>query len=411
MPENTWKGILDRIREKTGKADLMTSGEVANEIANITTGFPNGTKWTQSNLTSSAAIVHYSNGFWYCTSYNGIGLYYSLDGKEWIATNIKSGFYTSIEYNNRVWIGAWYRSSSSYSIIRSIDGINWEPIGSYKGMVPPVYGKGLWVAGLREGQSDSTGYLAYSSDGLNWTPALSDKVLGKLIYADGVWLATLGDEGATYKSIYYSTDGKEWICSNIVDAATNALYAGNGMFLAGGNGCVYHSLDGKEWSTVEIDFKNITCVNGIWFGHADDLTYYSEDGIVWAETNIKKPLQNIYYSNNVWVATYNVGKHPNEEMSVLYSTDGKEWYHSNLANNYCCSNLADNAIVNANGIWIMSDMYRNISYGGKVLTNNFYSLDGKNWIQSDGMTNSIFYANGMWVSSDLQYSVAWEAKT
>ena len=407
MPENTWKGILNSIREKTGKADLMTSGEVANEIANITTGFPNGTKWTQSNLTSTDANVYYSNGFWYCSSYNGIGLYYSLNGKEWIATNIKSGVCSGIEYNNGVWMGIRYLSSSSYySIIRSIDGINWDIIGSYKDIKSPVYGKGLWVTSVRESSSSDNSHLAYSSDGLNWTPTLSGKFCGGLIYADGVWLTTLGETDTVYKSIYYSTDGKEWICSNIVDAAFN-LYTGKGMFLAGGSGCTYHSLDGKEWSTVEIHFRDIICVNGTWFGYTDDLTYYSEDGIVWAETNIKKPLRGIYHSSNVWVATYEAGSYPNKEISVLYSADGKEWHHSNLQNKYYYGNRLRDSVINANGIWIMPMAYAKDS----VVTNNFYSLDGKNWIQSDDRSGSVVYANGMWVSTYLQYSVAWEAKT
>jgi hypothetical protein len=40
MPENDWRGILDSVRSKTGKTDLMTSKVVASEIDSIQTGVP-----------------------------------------------------------------------------------------------------------------------------------------------------------------------------------------------------------------------------------------------------------------------------------------------------------------------------------------------------------------------------------
>ena len=50
--------------------------------------FPNGTKWTQSNITSGTFYgLCYANGIWVAGS-NNKGLYYSTDGKTWVQSSI-----------------------------------------------------------------------------------------------------------------------------------------------------------------------------------------------------------------------------------------------------------------------------------------------------------------------------------
>ena len=86
---------IDRIITAVGNAydSVVTKGgtvptdeTVANLAAAIDSipsgsggsGFPNGTEWTQSNITSGAAYTLYnSNGIWVAGS-NGTGLYYSV---------------------------------------------------------------------------------------------------------------------------------------------------------------------------------------------------------------------------------------------------------------------------------------------------------------------------------------------
>jgi hypothetical protein len=103
----------------------------------------------------------------------------------------------------------------------------------------------------------------------------------------------------------------------------------------------------------------------------------------------------VYNANGIWIASggsdYSTG--------LYYSIDGKNWTQSNITNGgfYCA--------YNANGIWVASHSY----YGGL-----YYSIDGITWTQSN-ITDKSFYeiynANGIWVAAGgdgLYYSVSWE---
>ena len=66
-------------------------------------GFYNGTKWTQSNITSGYfRCVYNANGVWVAGSNKS--LYYSTDGKTWTRSNITSGSFYSIHNANGVWV-------------------------------------------------------------------------------------------------------------------------------------------------------------------------------------------------------------------------------------------------------------------------------------------------------------------
>ena len=66
-------------------------------------GFPNGTEWTQSNITSGRIYsVYNANGIWVVGSNNG--LYYSTDGKTWTQSNITSGNIHSVYNANGIWV-------------------------------------------------------------------------------------------------------------------------------------------------------------------------------------------------------------------------------------------------------------------------------------------------------------------
>ena len=66
-------------------------------------GFPNGTEWTQSNITSGDVYTSYnSNGIWVAGSNNG--LYYSTDCKTWTQSNITSKTIYSVYNANGIWV-------------------------------------------------------------------------------------------------------------------------------------------------------------------------------------------------------------------------------------------------------------------------------------------------------------------
>ena len=60
----------------------MALDEMPEKINNISGGLPNGTKWTQSNITDKyIGCVYNANGIWVAGSMNNQGLYYSVSGE------------------------------------------------------------------------------------------------------------------------------------------------------------------------------------------------------------------------------------------------------------------------------------------------------------------------------------------
>ena len=111
---------IDRIITAVGNAydSVVTKGgtvptdeTVANLAAAIDSipsgsggsGFPNGTEWTQSNITSGTVYNLYnSNGIWVAGSNNG--LYYSTDGKTWTQSNITGSSILIVHNANGIWV-------------------------------------------------------------------------------------------------------------------------------------------------------------------------------------------------------------------------------------------------------------------------------------------------------------------
>lgn len=68
--------------------------------------FPNGTEWTQSNISSGTFNTVYSAaGIWVAGS-NETGLYHSTDGKSWEQSNISTGKFKAVYNANGLWIAA-----------------------------------------------------------------------------------------------------------------------------------------------------------------------------------------------------------------------------------------------------------------------------------------------------------------
>ena len=89
---NTLTSFANAIREKEGSTDLIPAVEFGDRIRALKNGFPNGTEWTKSNVSSSLSNIYNANGIWVANSqgYNK-GIYYSTDGKIWTQSNIRSG--------------------------------------------------------------------------------------------------------------------------------------------------------------------------------------------------------------------------------------------------------------------------------------------------------------------------------
>ena len=166
-----------------------------------------GTEWTQSNITSGGfKCVYYDNGIWVAGSNNGNGLYYSTDGMIWTQSNITSGYF-EVYYGNGIWVAA----SSSNGLYYSTDGMTWTQSNITSGDFRCVYNNnGIWVTGNYNNKG-----LYYSTDGMTWTQSnITSGGFYSVYYDNSIWVA--GSAGSN-KGLYYSKSdiGKMLMVDNL----------------------------------------------------------------------------------------------------------------------------------------------------------------------------------------------------
>ena len=355
--------------------------ELVQNLANIDKGFPNGRKWTRSNITNKKLQTAYNgNGVWMAGGEDG--LYKSTDGKEWTLVD-DSDWFNEVYYENEIWVisgdlGLYYSTDDGETIIK-VDDIS-------DTIYPIYYGNGLFIAGS---WTEYTMY--YSSDGKVWTEAEVDSEglppnigFRKIISGKGVFVAI----PSGYSTWFYSLDGMSWMHGHYMNSYRDIHYS-EGLFVAVVN-------DSQP-------------VNNI---------YYSYDGISF-QSVITLPqggagLKSVYKANGLWVA---VGENANSTvLPIIYSTDVTHWYNANSTE----TNINELVHVQyANGIWLASNLY---DQSGPSAV--YYSYDGMNWHVSDcgslpsGGEYYFAYSNGIWILCSacydgeqgygLAYSVAFE---
>lgn len=309
----------------------------ANVSVNVTSsggssGFPNGTVWTQSNITSGKfASPRNASGMWVVGGYED-GLYYSTDGKTWTPSNITSGKFLGIHNAN----GLWVAGSSEHGLCYSTDGQTWTQSSITGGtfMTNSIcYANGLWVAGIY-----------YSTNGTIWTKSnITDGASFGCVYnANGIWIGGRNND----KGICYSTDGKTWTQSNLTSGDFYSACNAEGIWVTVDHytDTIYYSTNGQTWyksATVGSDISYVSYANGLWVVAGDGGLYYSTDARTWTQSNmISGKFTSPCNANGIWVAN---GRY--------YSTDGKTWTKSNIN----CYGSA----CNANGLWVLADTHLN----------------------------------------------------
>ena len=191
--------IADAIREKTGKTDTIVANDFPNEIASISTGFPNGTEWFQSNCPSGYFNkLYYANGTWLADSSTEGCIYYSKDGITWNQSRYASDKYVNLCHAN-----------------------------------------GLWVLG----SGTASRGLYYSTDGRIWTQSnITSGACNSICNGNGIWVASNTSSSNGLPGIYISTDGKTWSQSNMTSGGYTIYYA-NGIWVASGTNGTYYSMD------------------------------------------------------------------------------------------------------------------------------------------------------------------------
>ena len=167
---------------------------------NVSGGFPNGTEWTQSNITSgNFDAVYNANGIWVAcgSGYNG-GLYYSTDGKTWIQSNMTTGSFYSVYNANGIWV------TGGGGLYYSTDGKTWTQSNMTTGSFDSVYNaNGIWVSCI---YSRDTNIIYYSTDGKVWTQSnITTRSLSSVYNANGIWVAAIKNNGLYYSVTWESS--------------------------------------------------------------------------------------------------------------------------------------------------------------------------------------------------------------
>lgn len=404
----TLTNIGNAIREKTGGADLINPTDMPEVIRGISGGggFPNSTKWTQSNIKDdNIENIFNANGLWVAGGSKGV--YYSTNGKEWEQSNVvgESIFAKDFVYGNGVWVAT---CGNHYGPYYSTDGKTWAQSNITKAMGWVYYSNGIFIA------SDRTN-IYRSTDGATWTQnKLPTNGCEQIINANGLWVAISG----SYK-LYYSTDGNTWTQGTEIESGASYCKYADGMWIVKSNNKgIYCSTDGKTWTQSNYTSGFASCIayaNGVWVVYDENSgSYYSTDGITWTQGNIPSGQYPHYVTNikGIWYMSC--------ENSCYCSTDGKTWTpFTNL--------MGIEYLTYSNGVII--GMTYNPSTG---MPRWAYSTDCKTWKYSDGASGvfvntrdivvsdsttnkTILNADGIWVAGDhyngtgLYYSVTWEA--
>ena len=140
--------IADAIRAKAGITGALTLDGMAAAVQSIESGggFPNGTEWTQSNITTNNFYtVANANRIWVAGAYFKKGLYYSTDGKTWTQSNITASSFNTVANANGIWVAG---SNNNEGLYYSTDGKTWAQSNITTGSFYAVANaNGIWVAG------------------------------------------------------------------------------------------------------------------------------------------------------------------------------------------------------------------------------------------------------------------------
>jgi hypothetical protein len=431
-----WNGVM---WVAVGTSASGTSGEINYSY--------DGIRWYKSQTgnvcgDSDLFSVSWNGSLWVASGIGATEIGYSVNGIDWTESPTQDVFN---ECNGIAWNGSLWIAGGSDDIISgngrigySSDGINWKPITSTivsdslimdiaarrnpllyigKRPVPQVTDNFMVATG------SGTNQLAYSYDGLNWNSATSlpfENSCYTVAWNGAMWVAS-GDKKVGGSSICYSSDGINWLPSNMSAKGYGNSLAWNGtMWLvgvsAGENYCIAYSYDGINWTTSPSSFDFLSdCIAVAWNGtmwvaggYGLYCMIYSYDGINWipclsttwgavlgssyagispsfnpipslptsSGTSSANACRTIAWNGSMWLAgTYaEIG---NDNNTIFSSSDGINWTEITSANPSVnpftprCLALAWNG-----SMWVG---------GGEGTCRIAYSTDGYVWTEADSI--------------------------
>ena len=240
----------------------------------------NGKSWTALSSRDLGLCTHHIaniNGLWVVGSSTHGGLYYSSDLKVWTKSDAPSSDCWQMYSNDEMIISSFYDVKEMYY---STDGKTWAPSNFADSLTDIAYLDDVWV-----GERYQHG-IYYSTDGKTWIQSnitSSTGSFGDFTCIDGIKF--------TYNlsNLYYSTNGEIWETCTLPGIIRSVPVKECGIFLISTSQGVYYSTDGKTWiqSNITSDFtENFICKNGIWVCGSSSTNqknglYYS---VVWEPT-------------------------------------------------------------------------------------------------------------------------------
>jgi dihydrofolate reductase len=179
--------------------------------------------------------VVYNNALWVIAGYSGNernDVWYSTDGATWVAATNSAEFpgrhrHESIVFDNKMWVlagypnlcDAWYTSNGSQWIAATVNGVG----GVAEGFSVLNYNGKIWkIAG---GRGDESNQVFSSADGVTWTQVTSQAAFEKrgyhasIVFNNKMWViggetpvTTINDKvmGGKQNDVWNSTDGINW---------------------------------------------------------------------------------------------------------------------------------------------------------------------------------------------------------
>lgn len=270
------------------------------------------------------------------------GIYYSRDGITWTKSNASANSYYDVIYGNGKFVAI-----SENSVYTSKDGINWTQISINFFNVSGNRKKLLKIAYNENGYFYTTGYyedpssryaILKSADGINWEPVIkvNNNSLTDIAISDNTYLFVQENNSGYYRKTTYiiNSDGSLSLLFNgpYYNNSINIRQAGKKVFYSE-NGTSY--IDGLAGSLSYVP-------SVIQYGNGTFLIIHKTNGILKGESfsNLKK-LQNhnltipnriydnmIYFGDKFMFAGYDENK-----TKIYTSTDGVSWTSADIGNN------------------------------------------------------------------------------
>lgn len=332
-----------------------------------------------SGVTETLPDIAYGAGRWLAVASGG-RLLVSEDGVSWrLMTVSATTEFTSLLYNNSVFLLIGHFSSGGTPLFVSSDGLSWSQVQS-----PGIYayvGSATVCGGsfYLHSSDSSSGIVSVSANGTTWTHKSSPyfgnlACMGSTLVGAGVKFGTSADGGASWtvaadysnarqlacsatscvaatdSAMLYSSNATTWTASSASltgDGINRMAYdggvfmaIGNGQFVVGGSG-----WDGSKWTSVILT---------------------SPDGLTWTPQTFGNDfsITSVTFGNGVFLALAG---------TVYSSTDGKTWSQAST--------------VSANKVRFSGGQFLIPSYSGQLAS----STDARSWVAHQLPASSTMY--------------------